>query len=151
VTFPTSNLGRYSFAVVAVAIAFAVKLWLMPLTGAGAPFVLFFAAVMVTSLAAGVGPAVTALLLSLPIGSYTFVITAGYRYFQATFQSLLFAIDGFVVIYLTSLIQQGRQNARDANTQLQLANEEVTRAEIRRGSCSIWRPTRSSKQISMPD
>ena len=51
------TIFRYLFSVVAVvASAFALRMWLVPLTGMGAPFVLFFAAVLVTSLLAGVGP-----------------------------------------------------------------------------------------------
>jgi PAS domain S-box-containing protein len=107
-------------------------LWLIPLTGTGAPFVLFFAAVMVTSLSAGIGPAVLALALSVPLGGYMFVVAAGYRYSQAAFQSMLFVIDGAVVIYLTLLIQQGRHAAQNANQQLRRANEELTHAEARR-------------------
>jgi K+-sensing histidine kinase KdpD len=68
---------------------------------------LFFAAVLVTSLFAGVGPAICAVLLSMPLGAYTFVIGAGYSIVQASFQSLLFAVDGIVVIYLTFLTRRG--------------------------------------------
>jgi PAS domain S-box-containing protein len=112
-TIPTTKLARYSLALVAVASAFLLKWWLVPLTGTGAPFV-FLAAVMVTSLVAGTGPAVVALLLSLSFGGYMFVVATGYRFSQAVFQSLLFAIDGSVVIYLTFLMQQGRRAAQDA-------------------------------------
>ena len=85
-TLPTTRLARYFFAVVAVAIASVLKLWLVPLTGTGAPLVLLFAAVMSTSLVAGVGPAILALLLSLTVGGYMFVTAATYRYSQAAFQ-----------------------------------------------------------------
>jgi hypothetical protein len=77
------------------------------LTGTGAPYVLFFAAVLVTSLFAGVGPAICAVLLSMPLGVYTFVVGAGYSISQAPFQSLLFAVDGIVVIYLTFPHEEG--------------------------------------------
>ena len=43
-----------SLHVAAVVSAFALRMWLIRLTGMGAPFVLFFAAVLVTSLLAGV-------------------------------------------------------------------------------------------------
>jgi PAS domain S-box-containing protein len=122
---------RYLFGIAAVAIAFGLRIWFIPLTGTGAPFVLFFAAVLVTSLFAGVGPGICAVLLSLPLAAYTFVVRAGYNLFQAAFQSLLFGIDGIVVVYLTFLMQKGRQAAQEANEQLLSANEEIARSVAR--------------------
>jgi K+-sensing histidine kinase KdpD len=58
---------RYLLAVATVASTFAVRIWLIPYTGTGAPFVLFFGAVLVASLFGGVGPGVCALVLSLPL------------------------------------------------------------------------------------
>ena len=66
-----------------------------------------FAAVLVTGLFAGVGPAICAVLLSMPLGAYTFVVGAGYSISQASFQSLLFAVDGIVVIYLIFPHEEG--------------------------------------------
>src|SRR5689334_13106953 len=88
-----NRIFQYLFAIAAVASVFALRIWLIPFTGTGAPFVLFFAAVLVTSLLAGVGPAICAVLLSLPLATYTFVVRAGYPILQASFQSLLFAVD----------------------------------------------------------
>jgi K+-sensing histidine kinase KdpD len=76
---------RYLFSIATVAITFGLRIWLIPLTGSGAPFVLFFAAVLATSLTAGVGPAICAVLLNLPLAAYTFVVRAGYPLFQARF------------------------------------------------------------------
>ena len=87
--------------------AFVLRIWLIPLTGIGGPFVLFFAAVLVTSLFAGVGPAICAVLLSMPLGAYPFVVGAGYSLVPASFQSLVFAVDGIVVIYLTFPHEEG--------------------------------------------
>ncbi len=87
------------------------------LTGTGAPFVIFFAAVLVISLFAGVGPGVCAVLLSLPLAAYMFVLRAGYSLSQASFQSLLFSVDGFVVVYLTSLVRKSRHALETANAQ----------------------------------
>jgi len=69
--------------------------------------VLFFAAVPVTSLLAGVGPAIGAVLLSMPLGAYTFVVGASHSTVHAFFQSLLFAVDGIVVIHLTFPHEEG--------------------------------------------
>jgi K+-sensing histidine kinase KdpD len=120
---------RYLFAVATVAGTFALRTWLIPFAGTSA--LLFFAAVMVASLFAGVGPGICALLISLPLAAYAFVTRAGYSHFQAAYQTLVFAIDGVVVIYLTYLMTKGRQAAQDANRQLRGANEEITRSMAR--------------------
>jgi PAS domain S-box-containing protein len=121
------TIVRYLFGIAAVAITFAARIWLVPLTGTGAPFVLFFAAILATSLFAGVGPGICAILLTLPLAAYTFVVRAGYAPLQAAFQSLLFAVDGIVVIYLTFLMNKWRQAVQDANQQLRRANAEITK------------------------
>ena len=58
---------RYLVALGAVVTASALRVLLTPLTGTGAPFVLFFAAVLVTSLYVGTGPGLVALVTSLPM------------------------------------------------------------------------------------
>jgi len=125
------TLIRYLFAIVTVASTFALRLWLIPLTGTGAPFVLFFAAVLVTSLFAGIGPGACALVTSLPLAVYMFVTRAGYPPLPAVFEALLFAIDGVIVLYLTFLMKKARQAAQDANRQLLDANEKITRSMAR--------------------
>jgi PAS domain S-box-containing protein len=115
---------RYSFGITAVACAYALRLWLIPWTGTGAPFVLFFPAVVATSLFAGVWPAILAILLSTPVAAYTFVVGAGYSTAQAWFQSLLLAVDGLIVIYLIFLTNKGIQSLRDTNSQLRESGEK---------------------------
>jgi PAS domain S-box-containing protein len=119
---------RYLFAILLVAITFALRLWLSPLTGIGAPFVLFFAAVLVISAAAGIGPGICAIVLSAPLDAYMFAARAGYPPFQAAGQGLLFAVDGSIAIYLTFLMKKKRQAAQDANQQLRVANEQIARS-----------------------
>ena len=134
-----STIFRYLFGIAAVASVFALRLWLVPLTGTGAPFVLFFGAVLATSLFAGVGPAICAVLLSMPLGAYTFVTGAGYSVVQASFQALLFAVDGIVVIYLTGLTRKGARSLENANRQMS-ESEERYRAlfdSIDEGFCVV--------------
>ncbi len=134
-----NTIFRYLFAIVAVTSVFALKVWLIPLTGTGAPHVLFFAAVLVTSLFAGVGPAICAVLLSMPLSAYTFAIGTGYSNVQASFQSLLFAVDGLVAIYLTFLTRRGARSLQTANRQVR-ESEQKYRAlfdSIDEGFCVI--------------
>ena len=121
---------RYLFAIALVASTFALRLWLTPLTGTGASFALFFAAVLV---AAGIGPGISAIVLSVPLEAYMFATRAGYPSFQVAGQGLLFAVDGLIAVYLTFLMKKERQaaqdasqQAQDANRQLREANEQIT-------------------------
>ena len=130
---------RYALGLAAVATAFALRMWLIPWTGPGAPFVLFFAAVVVTSLLAGAGPAILAVVLSIPLAAYTFVVGAGYSTAQAAFQSLLFAVAGLVVLYLTVLSNKGVRSLQHANRHVR-ESEEKYRAvfdSIDEGFCVI--------------
>src|SRR5215471_6203967 len=126
-----NRIARYVLAMAMVAGAFAARLGFIPLTGTDTPFVFLFAAIVVTSLLAGVGPGIFALLLSLPLGAHWFMIRAGYPVSQAVSQSLLFVVEGLVVVYVTFLMRRDREAAQAANRQLTRANEEVRRAEAR--------------------
>src|SRR3954468_15142729 len=105
---PRGAAARYLVALGAVTTAFALRLLLTPLTGTGAPFVLFFAAVLVTSLAVGTGPGLVSLVTSLPLAAYMFVVRSGHPVQEAMFQALLYAVDGLIVVYLTHLATRRR-------------------------------------------
>src|SRR5688572_12355730 len=128
-THPLSRraVARYLIALGAVAAAFALRVLLTPLTGTGAPFVLFFAAVLVTSLYVGTGPGLVALVTSLPIAAYVFVVRAGYPLDEAVFQALLYAIDGLIVVYITHLTTQRRRTIDEVNAELQRLRAEAER------------------------
>lgn len=130
---------RYGFGVSVVAGAFAIRMWLVPWTGTGAPFVLFFASIVLTSLLAGVGPAILAVLLSMPLAAYSFVAGAGYSTAQAAFQSLLFALDGILVVYLTSRRNTAVRSLQEANRQVRESEEKYRRLfdSIDEGFCVI--------------
>ncbi len=123
--------ARYLFALVAVAAALALRILVLPLTGTGAPFALFIAAVLVTSLYAGTGPGLCALLLGLPLAAYLFVVRAGHPVSQATFQALLYSIDGFIVLYLTSLGNKRRRILDDAKERLRKVSEDAAQSAKR--------------------
>jgi len=110
-----NTIFRYLFGIAAVASVLGLRIWLEPWTGTGAPFVLFFAAVLVTGLFAGVGPAICAVLLSVLLGAYRFATGAGHSAAHAAFQSLLFAVDGIAAIYLTGRARKAPQPLEDAN------------------------------------
>ncbi|HEY7396548.1 MAG TPA: PAS domain S-box protein [Gemmatimonadaceae bacterium] len=107
-------LARYSFALAMVAAGLALRLLLTPLTGRGAPFVVFFGATLVTSLVAGVGPALLSVATSVPLAVLLFVLPAGYPMHQAVFQAALYAGDGLIIVYMTILIRRTQARAADA-------------------------------------
>ena len=72
-----SVVARYAVSVVAVALALGLRMVAAPWTGTGAPFVLFFGAMLVTSLLAGFGPALLTLAISVPLAGYLFVSGRG--------------------------------------------------------------------------
>lgn len=113
------RLARYAFAFATILVAYASRRLLEPFTGTGAPFVIFFGAIVATSVWAGTGPGLVASALGLWLGAHSFVVRAGYTASQATFQAALFAIDAAIVIYLSSLITHARRSA------------EVTREHLR--------------------
>ncbi|HEX4998421.1 MAG TPA: PAS domain S-box protein [Terriglobia bacterium] len=117
-------VGRYAFGLTLVAVAFGVRWLLIPLTGIGAPYVLIFAAVLITSLFAGAGPGLAAVLVGTPLGAYLFVVGGGYTVSQAASQGLLFTIDGVVVVYLTALVRRTRHHLEEANRLVRSAEEQ---------------------------
>jgi PAS domain S-box-containing protein len=126
-----SPVARYAVSVIAVGAALGLRMLAEPWTGTGAPFVLFFGAMLVTSLLAGVGPALLTLALSLPLGGYLFAMGAGYPASQAVFQSTLFGIDGLVVIYMTWLIGGERRRLEQTIRELRDVSEDRARALAR--------------------
>jgi PAS domain S-box-containing protein len=145
---------RYAFAVAMVAAAFGLKKLLEPVTGTEAPFVLFFGAVLVTSLAAGHRPGILATLLSVALEAYDFVVRAGYQPSQAAFQTALFAIDCLVVVYVSFLTRHSHARTREllelAPDAFFLADLEGRYVEVNQAACRMLGYTRDElvgKQI----
>jgi PAS domain S-box-containing protein len=118
-------LLRYLFAVAAVLAALGLRILLTPLTGLGAPFVLFFAATLSTSLFAGLGPGLLSLFLGLLVGAELFVLPAGFSLSQATCQGVLYVLDGLVVIYLSMQVRRAQRGLREANERFRLTIDEA--------------------------
>ena len=110
-TMLSGAVARYGFAVVAVLLAFGLRMLLLRLIGTGAGFVLILAATIFTSLVAGRGPAIFSLVFSLPI-AYGLMMTSGRFTSSTAFITLaLYAVDGVVIVWVTSLMQKGRERA----------------------------------------
>ncbi|MBS1119037.1 MAG: sensor hybrid histidine kinase [Deltaproteobacteria bacterium] len=120
----------YLVAVLAVASALGIRMLLEPVTGVGAPWVVFFTAVVVASLFGGRGPGICATLLSAPLAAYFFVLPDRHTPSEAVAQAVLFTVDGLILVYLTALISRGRKQAEASAAEharseerLRLANE----------------------------
>ena len=70
-------LLRYSFAVLAVAVAAGIRYWLGTF-GLTAPYITFYPIVMLVAIAAGLGPGLLATLLSLTTAAHFFLAPAGF-------------------------------------------------------------------------
>jgi PAS domain S-box-containing protein len=131
---PPRLIVRYGFAAATVALAFGIRKVLEPVTGTGAPFVLFFAALLATSLWAGAGPGLFATVLSLVLGAYVFVLRAGFSWSQTVAQAALFAVDGVVVVYLSFVVTRARRAAEISEARrrdlIELAPEAVFLADL---------------------
>jgi PAS domain S-box-containing protein len=122
---------RYTIGFATVAAAFALRMLLEPITGTGAPFVLFFGAIVATSLLAGPGPGILATVLSLPVGALVFVMPAGFTTAQVASQATLFAVDAAVILYLSFVMTRARRASESARERLRSANDALSRSEAR--------------------
>jgi PAS domain S-box-containing protein len=100
--------ARYAFAVFAVLVVFALRRLLLPLTSAAAPFLMFFAAILVTSLVAGFRPAVLATLLSGLLGAW---IVSASTPAEATLRTALFFANCAVLLYLSLVTFRAKTTA----------------------------------------
>src|SRR6185295_16260620 len=69
---PSYWIFRYGAALVAVALATAVRQGLNPTLGARLPFTTYFIAAILVAVYAGLGPALLAVVLGATIGTYLF-------------------------------------------------------------------------------
>lgn len=113
-----------------------IRLLLLPLTGVGAPFVLFFAAVLVSSFLWGAGPGIVASFLSAPISAYLFVIQAHYSRSQALAQGIVFLLEILTVCFLADRFSKAKKCVESNERALKNALNDRQRdiSEIRRVS-----------------
>jgi PAS domain S-box-containing protein len=121
-------VGRYAFGAATVMVAYVLRDLLTPVIGHGAPFVLFFAATLVTGLAAGIGPAIGCIVLGLSMAVAYYMRGLGEPGVKALVQALLYAVDGSLVVYLTALTRRGRRRYEGAIAKWQRADEQCVQA-----------------------
>jgi PAS domain S-box-containing protein len=124
-----STLMRYVFALAMTAGAFGLRMLVSPWTGRGAPFVLFFGATLVTSLFVGAGPGLVALLAGLPLAALRFSIPGGATPSQAVFQTVLYFVDGLVIVYLSRRTRLAQEHLQGFNRDLAEAATSIRQSE----------------------
>jgi signal transduction histidine kinase len=131
-SFPTirGTFRGYAFACVIVGLVFAVRLILVPATGTGAPYILFFSAVLLTSILSGTGAGLITIGLSAPLAAYFFVIKAGYPLHEAFFQAILYSIEGVMVAYLSVAFTESKHELEIKSAAL-IKNKEKLDEAIR--------------------
>jgi PAS domain S-box-containing protein len=126
---------RYVFALLANAAVLAVWMLFLRWTGNGAPFLLFFGAVLVSTVLWGRGPGVLCSIVAAPIAAYVGVYQAGYTLAQALAQSLVFvALCSIVCVWadpftrLTRRSEHYEHAARRAEAQIEQCQQMLTHA-----------------------
>lgn len=109
-----SGLGRYGFAVLAVALASLMKLALVPVIGEESPFLLFFGAVMLSALIGGWRAGLLATALALLSADYLFFGPYYSFEIEDTAQAVsmgVFAAEGTFISVLAALLHSAQQRS----------------------------------------
>jgi PAS domain S-box-containing protein len=114
---------RYLLALGVALFAFGLTALLAPVTGSGAPFLIFLLAVMVTAVYAGIGPGVLTLLIGLALSLPVLIEHARYTLPQTGLEALLYLGNGFLVVFLVALSNRAQRSLRARNQPLRSGDE----------------------------
>ncbi|MCA1991135.1 MAG: PAS domain S-box protein [Coleofasciculus sp. S288] len=140
VTLTRSQMQRYGVAVLAVALALLLMLWLNPWVATiRAPYLLFFSAVMVSGWYGGLGSGLLATGLSALLSSY-FLQQPSYTLmldFASSVRLSLFVLEGVLISVLSGALRTSNQQLKVSLLKLQ-SSEERYRRLIDTASEGIW-------------
>src|SRR5215211_936491 len=127
----TSPLLRYGVAVLAVGMAFLVKLLLDPLIVQETPFVLIFGAIMISAWYGGLGPGLLATFAAGLATDYFFLQpTSSLSGFSLeTVPLLAFFLEGTLVCLLTEALRAARVRAEGSKLEAERHRERLRRNE----------------------
>jgi PAS domain S-box-containing protein len=127
----TSPLLRYGVAVLAVGVAFAIKLLLDPLIVQGTPFLLIFGAIMVSASYGGLGPGLLATFTGGLAADYFFLPPTGSLsgFSLETMPLLVFFLEGTLVCLLTEVLRAARSRAEGSALEAEHQRERLRRNE----------------------
>lgn len=132
-----SWLSRYSVAVLAVVLVLLLKLLLAPLLDVESPFLLFFAAVMVSTWYGGKGPGLLAIALAALTSDYFFLSPLYSLFGHSLGQSIrlgLFIVEGVLINLVISALHTAKRRAEISTLESQRYLETLRQSEARFGS-----------------
>ncbi|HJX27121.1 MAG TPA: HAMP domain-containing sensor histidine kinase [Thermoanaerobaculia bacterium] len=123
-------LWSHGLALLIVALATLLRVWLTPLVGPTVPFILFYPAVMLAGWAGGMRPGLTATLASALIAWYLFI--PPFQSFAVPtpavlFQLAVFILFGALLSFLNGALHRAREAAEEQARLLSGQQEERTR------------------------
>ena len=125
------KLRKYGVAVIAVAIALLLKLLLKPLFVTETPFILFFAAVMISAYYGGMRAGLLATTLAAVVSNYLFLPPA-YFFFKPEGQNLplgIFIIECLSITWLTTALNAAKQQAENSSLEVKHELESLRQSE----------------------
>jgi PAS domain S-box-containing protein len=127
----TSPLLRYGVAVLAVGVAFAIKLLLDPLIVQETPFLLIFGAIMISAWYGGLGPGLLATVAAGLATDYFFLQpTSSFSGFSLeTVPLFAFLLEGTLVCLLTEALRAARVRAEGSKLEAERHRERLRRNE----------------------
>jgi PAS domain S-box-containing protein len=127
----TSPLLRYGVAVLAVGVAFGLKLLLDPLITQDVPFLLVFGAIMVSAWFGGLGPGLLATVAAGVTTDYFFLDPKG-TVSGLSLESvplLLFFLEGTLVCLLAEALRAAKSRAESSKLEAERHREHLRRSE----------------------
>ena len=127
----TSPLLRYGVAVLAIGMAFLVKLLLDPLIVQETPFLLIFGAIMISAWYGGLGPGLLATVAAGLATDYFFLQpTSSFSGFSLeTVPLLAFFLEGTLVCLLVEALRAARSRAEGSTLEAERQREHLRRNE----------------------
>src|SRR5918993_3593154 len=127
----TSLLLRYGVAVLAVGMAFLVKLLLDPLIVQESPFLLIFGAIMISAWYGGLGPGLLATFTGGLAADYFSLPPTGFLsgFSLETVPLLVFFLEGTLVCLLTEALRAARVRAEGSKLEAERHRERLRRNE----------------------
>src|SRR5215203_3480411 len=127
----TSPFLRYGVSVLAVGVAFAIKLLLDPLIEQDVPFLLVFGAIMVSAWYGGLGPGLLATVAAGLTTDYFFLDPKGTvsGFSLETVPLLVFFLEGTLVCLLVEALRAARSRAEGSTLEAERQREHLRRNE----------------------
>lgn len=127
-----SSFFRHGVAVLAVLLVVLIKILLEPVIAQETPFLLVFAAIMVSAWYGGLGPGLAATFVAVLVIDYFFLPPAGFSGLDIKVVPLsLFVLEGVLVSSVVAALLAARQRAEMSTLEAQSRREKLRQSEER--------------------